>query len=134
MELFRRDEVPTRRIPGDPEVRWYYTSPSDDFKVVVTQLPPGYVQNEHRHEHLLDIIYVVAGQVDVYERCAGDIVEATLSVGDMACFLPPCSHNMINRTSEPATTLTIKIVGSKRLDPDALKGIFDRDWIGYDDA
>lgn len=132
MEIFRKDEVPTRRVPGDPEVRWYYTAADEAFKIVVTHLPPGHVQNEHRHDHLLDIVYVVEGQIRVYERREDGISDAILSAGDLACFAPPYTHNTANLSATAAITLTLKILEQSSPPLDFIKGIFDRDWIGYD--
>lgn len=131
MEILRKNAVPTNHINGSDEIRRYYESSTGTFRIVVTHIPPGHVQNEHRHEHLLDIIYVVDGKVDVSERRDGTLTEITLDAGDMACFTPPFFHNLANRGSIPATTLTLKITGNSEVSPESMKEIFEGDWIGH---
>ena len=88
MKVFRADEVPSAQTNGTAETRLYYESPEQGFRIVVTTIPPGHTQNEHRHVYLLDIIYVLEGQVQVSERSDGILLEETLGEGDMVCFAP----------------------------------------------
>lgn len=134
MEILRKDEVPSNYINGSSEVRWYYESPVAPFRVVVTNVPSGHVQNEHRHKYLTEIVYVTQGRVDVSERRNGSVTEVTLGPGDMVCFSPPHFHNMANRSAESATTVTIKLIVDERVAPGQENEIFKTDWIGYGDS
>lgn len=133
MEVFKEDEVPARYIENSTEFRKYYGSSSDAFKIVITHVPPGHMQNEHSHKYLLDIVYVIEGTVRVYERANDVISSATLRAGDMVSFEPPFSHNMSNPGDVPATTLTMKIVGRKEIPEGLAEDIFDHDWIRYEE-
>jgi quercetin dioxygenase-like cupin family protein len=92
---------------GD-ELRDYYDS--THFRIVVTHLPPGHVQNEHRHERLYDITWVIDGEIEISERTTDGPSSAVLHAGDLAVCEPGPLHNVANRSAMPATTLTLKIV------------------------
>ena len=130
MKVFRADEVPSAQINGTAETRLYYESATQGFRIVVTTIPPGHVQNEHRHEYLLDIIYVLEGQVQVSQRSDGILLEETLGKGDMVCFSPPVFHNVANKGTEPARTLTLKMIADTSFSPAELEKLFKTDWIG----
>jgi quercetin dioxygenase-like cupin family protein len=130
MKVFRVDEVPSAKINGTAESRLYYESPEQGFRIVVTTIPPGHTQNEHRHDYLLDIIYVLEGQVQVSERSGGIFLEETLECGDMVCFMPPAFHNVANKSTETARTLTLKMVTDSGISPDEFVKLFKTDWIG----
>jgi quercetin dioxygenase-like cupin family protein len=131
MDIFRADKAPFSHTNGTAERRWHYGSATQGFRIVVTEIPPGHVQNEHRHDHLLDVIYVLEGQVQVYQRCDGELRKETLSAGDIACFEPPEFHNVANKSTAPARTLTLKVTKDTAVPLDVLDKLFKGDWIGY---
>ena len=130
MKVFRAAEVPFAQTNGTAETRLYYESAAQGFRVVVTTIPPGHVQNEHRHEYLLDIIYVLEGHVQVSQCTDGILLEETLGEGDMVCFSPPVFHNVANKGTEPARTLTLKMIADVSISPAELEKLFKTDWIG----
>jgi quercetin dioxygenase-like cupin family protein len=134
MEILRGGDVPFKRSESSAETRRYYELAQHGFRLVETQMPPGHVQNEHRHDQLLDIILVLEGVVQVTQREDGVIREDILHAGDMACFSPPFFHNIANPSEQPARTLTLKIRADSGLSPDAVAKLFQTDWIGYGDA
>lgn len=99
--------------------------------MVITEIPPGHIQNEHKHEFLLDVIYVLEGQIQVYQRSDGQLCEETLGAGDIVCFSPPKFHNVANKCQAVARTLTLKVAQDPTLPLDVLDKLFASDWIGY---
>jgi quercetin dioxygenase-like cupin family protein len=131
MDIFRVIEAPFSHTNGTAEKRWHFGSAAQGFRIVVTEIPPGHVQNEHRHERLLDIIYVLEGQIQVYQRRDGELREETLQAGDIVCFEPPEFHNVANKSAALARTMTLKMTRDSTILPEALDHLFDSDWIGY---
>ena len=64
------------------------------------------------------------------ERSGGIFLEETLECGDMVCFMPPAFHNVANKSTETARTLTLKMVTDSGISPDEFVKLFKTDWIG----
>jgi quercetin dioxygenase-like cupin family protein len=133
MEILRRNEVPFKNPGKGAEMRRYYELPHRGFRIVETLMPPGHVQNEHRHAELLDIMLVVEGEVAVTERTNDVLHEETLREGDMICFSPPSYHNVTNKSGAPARTFTLKMSGRTDRPAEEIAELFRTDWIGYGD-
>ncbi len=131
MDIIRRGDIPLVPTDGSDETRRYYDYPRHGFRVVETCLPPGHVQNEHRHAELLDVTLVIEGEIQVTRRREGVLVEETLKEGDMVRFAPPDFHNVANKSGETARTLTLKMRRDSGLSPEALTRLFKTDWYGY---
>jgi quercetin dioxygenase-like cupin family protein len=131
MEIFRADEVPSSHTNGTAEKRWHYGSVAEPFRIVLTEIPPGHIQNEHKHDHLLDVVYVLEGQVHIYQRDGDKLREEILNAGDVACFKPPEFHNVANKGTASARTLTLKMIRDTTIPLDVLDKLFKSDWIGY---
>jgi len=131
MDIFRADKAAFSHTNGTAERRWHYGSAGQGFRIVITEIPPGHVQNEHRHDHLFDVVYVVEGEVHISQRCAGVLREEALRAGDIACFEPPEFHNMANKSSAIARTLTLKVPKDSTIPLEVLVKVFENDWIGY---
>jgi quercetin dioxygenase-like cupin family protein len=132
MEILRDGAVPVVRMEGSGEYREYYQSSQHGFRIVVTHFPAGHVQNEHRHNYLLDITYVLEGAVQAIERREGILSEVTLNSGDLVCFAPPLFHNIANRGNAPARTLTLKMLRDRSISSEKFERLLEDDWIGYD--
>jgi quercetin dioxygenase-like cupin family protein len=103
----------------------------DYFKMVVTHIPPGHIQNEHRHDRLSEITLVLRGTIRVAERSNGHQVGEELGEGDMVVFSPGTFHNVENATSSISTTLTLKMVAPADLSPIAFAELCQKDWLPY---
>ena len=128
MQIIRQRDAPTKELGR--EQRWYYQS--EQLRVVITRIPPGHVQNEHRHEHLYDAVYVLEGEVEVSERLDGVLRSETVSAGDFVVFSPGPHHNVANRPSAPAVTLTLKFSPDLRLDAEAFNALCETDWYSFE--
>jgi quercetin dioxygenase-like cupin family protein len=133
MEIFRRESLPVINMNGSDETRRYYEFSHRGFVIVETCIPPGHVQNEHRHDQLLDIMFVLEGEIRVSQREDGIVHEETLNEGDMICFAPPVFHNVANVSNEPARTLTLKMRADSTRSAQDLARLFKSDWTGYAD-
>ncbi|MGH2967155.1 MAG: cupin domain-containing protein [Solirubrobacterales bacterium] len=128
MEIHRYETVP-HELRG-AEVRDQYDS--EHFRIVVTHIPAGHVQNEHRHTHLYDITWVVDGEVEVSERDGDVVASAVLRPGDLVVCSPGRFHNIANRSLGPATLLTLKFVRPTRLTPKQFADLCQGDWYAPD--
>lgn len=126
MQILRRDSAPMRDL-GDEE-RYYYQS--DQLRMVITHIPAGHVQNEHRHESLYDTTYVLEGEVEVSERVGDKLRIEQLQAGDMVACAPGTYHNVANRSDRPAKLLTLKYLKLDELSGQAFADLCERDWVG----
>lgn len=133
MEILRCADVPFQNPGKGDEMRRYYELAHRGFRIVETLMPPGHVQNEHRHDQLLDILFVLTGQVTIAQRTNGVLREEILSAGDLVCFSPPFFHNVVNKSDQPARTLTLKMTAADVESGQAMAELFRTDWIGYVD-
>ena len=78
MEILRRASVPFVTMDGGAETRRYYEQAQHGYRLVETTMPPGHVQNEHRHDQLLDITLVLEGEVRVTQRENDELHEEVL--------------------------------------------------------
>jgi len=96
-------------------------------------MPAGHVQNEHRHEELYDVTYVLEGEIEVSERANGDTRTENVASGDLVVFEPGPFHNVANRSDAHALTLTFKIARRPDLDSADFERLCETDWIPLED-
>lgn len=121
----RRREAASHVTRGD-EIRDYYDAAHS--RIVVTHIPPGHTQQEHRHEVLYDITWVIAGEVEVSEREDEEVTTAILAEGDVAVCAPGPYHNIANRSARAATLLTLKFPRPQGMTPAEFASLCDTDW------
>jgi quercetin dioxygenase-like cupin family protein len=116
------------------EERTYFELPDGGIRAVITRMPPGRVQNMHRHVALLDITYVIEGEIVAIERDhTGNEREERLEPGDWVVFSPPAYHNLRNASSDRAAmTLTIKkLRDGTYCDADTFAELCTTDWVPF---
>ena len=132
MHIFYKSTVPSHQL-GE-ERRYYYQSNPHNFRFVLTEMPPGHIQNEHSHDVFLEIHFILAGEVEVTERVDGEVKRVVLGKGDLVCLDPPHSHNLANHSkTDPATILTLK-VPEHMVTPQEFAELCESDWFGYEPA
>lgn len=122
-----RGENANRRRLGD-EVRTDYEG--DYFKVVITDIPPGHIQNLHHHDVLYDVAYVLSGEVVAVGGVGAEATEVVLSTGDLVEFEPSVPHTFRNDSASMARMLTLKIAAHVGLGRQGFDRLIADDWHG----
>ena len=124
MDVQRRESAPHRTRGG--ETRHYFDSAHS--RLVITRMPPAHVQNEHRHEVLYDVTWVIEGEVEVFEREGDEVASAILSKGDVVFCAPGRFHNIANRSGRPAMLMTLKFPRPDNMTPAQFAALCEKDW------
>lgn len=124
MKVIRRQDAPSRHL--GQEQRWSYQG--EQVRVVITRIPPGHVQNEHRHDKMYDATYVLEGEVEMSERLDGELRWETVRKDDFVVFAPGPSHNIANRSDVDAVMLTLKFVRDPNIDAAFFQTLCETDW------
>jgi quercetin dioxygenase-like cupin family protein len=125
MQIIREKDAATKQLGR--EQRSYFQS--EQLRAVITRLPPGHVQNEHRHERLYDAAYVLEGEIEVSEVADNEPRSERASAGDFVVFRPGAYHNVANRSEAPAVTLTLKFLHDPQMDADTFNRLCETDWM-----
>lgn len=125
MQIVRQPDAPSEELGR--ERRWYYQS--EQLRVVITRIPSGHVQNEHRHEKMYDATYILEGEVEVSERVDDEVSCETATAGDFVVFAPGPYHNIANHSGSDAVMLTLKFVHDPDLEADAFRALCKTDWL-----
>lgn len=120
-------EIAAKVVHRDGERRLYYQG--EQCRVVVTTVPSGHVQNEHRHDDLYDIIWVVSGSIEASEKSEEKQFTELLGAADMVEFPPGLFHSVANRSPDPATLVCIKLRRSERTSTEEFALLCESDWI-----
>ena len=123
MKILHQSDAPLEMLGDEPRRR--YTT--NHLRVVITDIPAGHVENEHRHDRLGEAIWVLAGEVEIWERDADGVTTETIGEGDLVVFSPGRFHNVANRSTMPARMLTVKFAV-----PLDIETTDFADWRGYE--
>ncbi len=125
MQIIRQIDTPSEELGR--ERRWYYQT--EQLRVVITKIPAGHVQNEHRHEKMYDATYILEGEVEVSERIDGQVRHETAKAGDFVVFAPGPYHNIANQSGSEAVMLTLKFVRDPDLEAESFRALCKTDWL-----
>jgi mannose-6-phosphate isomerase-like protein (cupin superfamily) len=101
------------KTPNGIEERRYYGPNDYSVSLSFTSQPPHSIQNFHRHADFFETYYVIKGTVDAVlekpdKNSQSRFEHHEFKEGDVFTFQPNESHNIINKSIEPASFLTFK--------------------------
>jgi quercetin dioxygenase-like cupin family protein len=125
VHIVRKSESVAKVLDG--EVRTQYFGPQIRFGI--TTLPPSRQQTLHSHKSLTESIYVLSGEVEVYEQDGAQIRQIKLVEGDFVTFPPGPAHALGNTSNAPAAVAVVKLAFNSGLDDETFRQMCATDWI-----